>query len=512
MRTALLYIRQSRHRDYKRTVSPQVQEEGCRGLPAVRRCDRVEVFVDLDKSGKTTAGRKEFRAFLNRLLEPPPDVVAVYDQSRTFRNASEALQFRALMIERLPQVAVAMVHGSFERSAVGKFSYTTLAAAHEMERDMVAEKMRDTYRFKAGRGEMVGQVPAGYVRDPETGEVTIDGEVADVIRSIFEEYATGRYGVRGLAHRLNSRGIRVPSMRGEWKGDTVAQLLGNVAYIGKTHTERRRNHQGDLIEARWPALIDQDVWDAVQRQKGLRDRSGGRSHAGGARHYVFGKLLRCSCSRKLHANTIKESIYYRCAGVDATHPCRSLVREALLLPWAQALFEALDELQPIEFADEVHRQSESESAVRSPGALVQLDATLERLGRRFEWGHIDEAAYQAEWKRLQALKSEMAAAEAVVQPSIVLDGILAAWNGSDAQGRRELLGTLFDELDVEDGRIIGYKPRHDHEVEVTALMERVFERRTDARGCATVGREGVEPPQLSRRFYRSRLMNGVTAV
>jgi hypothetical protein len=117
-----------------------------------------------------------------------------------------------------------------------------------MERDMVAEKMRDTYRFKAGLGEMVGQVAAGYVRDPGTGEVTIDSEVADVIRGIFDEYATGRHGIRELAHRLNSRGIRVPSMQGEWKGDTVAQLLSNVAYIGKTYTERRRHRQGDLIE------------------------------------------------------------------------------------------------------------------------------------------------------------------------------------------------------------------------------------------------------------------------
>ena len=30
----------------------------------------------------------------------------------------------------------------------------------------------------------------------------------------------------------------------------------------------------------------------------------------------------------------------------------------------------------------------------------------------------------------------------------------------------------------------------------------LFERRTDERGCVTVGREGVEPPKLWRRFYR----------
>ena len=48
----LIYVRQSRHRDYERTTSPDVQEAACRDLTAVQTCDQVEVFIDLDKSGK----------------------------------------------------------------------------------------------------------------------------------------------------------------------------------------------------------------------------------------------------------------------------------------------------------------------------------------------------------------------------------------------------------------------------------------------------------------------------
>src|SRR6266487_2979415 len=111
MRVTLIYVRQSRHRDYKRTVSPQVQEEGCRALPAVLACDQIELFVDLDKSGKSASKRPDFQRFLARLQQDPPAVVAVYDQSRSFRNTTEALDFFALM-ERMPQVQVALVHGS----------------------------------------------------------------------------------------------------------------------------------------------------------------------------------------------------------------------------------------------------------------------------------------------------------------------------------------------------------------------------------------------------------------
>jgi hypothetical protein len=120
---------------------------------------------------------------------------------------------------------------------------------------------------------------------------------------------------------------------------------------------------------------------------------------------------------------------------------------------------------------------------------AQPDTTLERLGKRFEWGHIDEAAYQAEWQRLQALRAEFTAPATKAEARIVLDDVLTAWREGDAQGRREFLRTLFEELDVRDGRIVGYRPKRDHEVDVARLMDWLFERRTDRRDCSMVGRE-----------------------
>jgi DNA invertase Pin-like site-specific DNA recombinase len=500
IKIGLVYVRQSRHRDYKRTVSPQVQEEGCRSLPIVVGCDKVEVFKDLDKSGKSAAGRKGFQAFLKRLEADPPYVVAVYDQSRSFRNVTEALEFRALLVDRLPHVNVAVVHGSFDRTVIGKFGYTSLAAAREMERDIAAEKMRDTYHYLAAQGEMVGQVPPGYLRDSETGAVTIDEEVAVIIRRIFDMYATGQFSVRNLAHRLNAEGVRIPSLPNGFKGDTIAQTLANVAYIGKTYSGKRRQRQGELIDGKWEPVIDMDVWKAVERQLSLKRPSGGRSHQGGARHYVFGKLLRHQCGRKLHATTIKGHAYYRCDGTSAAEPCRGVIRESTLLPWAQDLFEILDQLQPPGFEAEVERQVTSDTPFRSPGALAQIKATLERLEKMLLWGDLPEARYRAERKRLEALRGELSAP--TLQPSIVLADVLAIWNQADARVRRDLLGALFDELDVWNGRIVGYKPRQDHAAEVVALMERVHAARRTARGLSMVGREGVEPPQLSRRFYR----------
>ncbi|HXM56320.1 MAG TPA: recombinase family protein, partial [Candidatus Dormibacteraeota bacterium] len=292
MRVALIYVRQSRHKDYERTVSPEVQEAHCHALPAVRSCDEVEVYRDLDRSGSSVKKRPDWRRFVDRIVELRPAVIAINDQSRTFRNTAESLEFYALM-ERLPEVEVVFHVGHFERSPAGEFTWTTMAAAHTMERKMTGAKIREAKRYAASQGEMVGAVPAGY-RWEGTGrgrKLVIDDQVAPLVRRVFEEYAAGKYSTRDIARRLNAEGAVLPRFAGGWRADTVAQLLGNVAYIGKTYANRT-HREGPLLDALWPALIDQETWDLVQRYRQTRyGGGGGRKPVSELRSYVFQGLL-----------------------------------------------------------------------------------------------------------------------------------------------------------------------------------------------------------------------------
>jgi DNA invertase Pin-like site-specific DNA recombinase len=472
MSVALVYVRQSRHRDNERTVSPQVQREACLALPAVQDCDQVEVLEDLDASGKSTRGRKGFLTLLERVKAGGVDVVALYDQSRAFRATADALAFYAL-VEQHPEVNVQLVHGRFDRSPAGEFTYTTLAAAHAMERRMVAEKMRDAVHYRAGRGDMVGTVPAGYLREKKTGTVTIDEPTAATVRRLFADYASGRLSVREIARRLNIEGVLLPGAKAAWRGDTVAQLLGNIAYIGRTYSRSRRRQEGEEILAAWPAIVPRDLWDAVQRQLRLRASTrAGRRPRGEPRQYAFGGLLRCACGRKMHSQADGPRLYYRCPGTDAAEACRHLVREDRLLPWAEDVIRRLDALE----SDSQLRAGVAElvgaALPQGADAMAQVDATIDRLGKRYEWGHVTDAAYRAEWDRLHEIRSEL---EGAVRsdPPIPLDGIWQAWQTGDQVTRRELLGLLFDELDVDAGAIVGYKPRQDQAAYVARLMDRL---------------------------------------
>jgi DNA invertase Pin-like site-specific DNA recombinase len=140
-----------------------VQREACLALPTVKGCEQVEVFEDIGISGGKLKGRKAFHRLVERINAADVAVVAAYDQSPAFRNTLDALNFYALM-ENRPEIEVAFVHGHFDRSPVGGFSYSVLAAAHEMERRMNGEKIKAAKRRASALGLPVGEAPVGAIR------------------------------------------------------------------------------------------------------------------------------------------------------------------------------------------------------------------------------------------------------------------------------------------------------------------------------------------------------------
>gem|GEM_PF-2465448 len=495
-RAALIYIRQSRHKVYERTVSPEVQEQECRALPAVKECHPVVIYKDLDVSGGKTKGRAAWVELRERIeahrKEDTPIVVVLYDQSRSFRNTREALEMYALL-ERKPWIDVEIVHGHFDRSPAGEFTYTAMAAANAMERRMTAEKIRAAKAYRSAKGEAVGPLPAGYKWDggDVARQVVIDETTAPIVRRLFAAYATGEYSGAALAHRFNAEGAILPAntgpkeLRGKgWHGDTVMQVLGNVAYIGKTYSISRRRQEGEIIPASWPALIDSETWEAVQRHRARHRRKGGRTgFVSERRYYALQGLLRCRCGRWMHAHHVRDNVYYRCRGADGPDQCPvGTVREATILPWARAVMAGLESLAPRALRDQVEGMTAERTS--APSALANVDESLRRADFMFysakRW---DEAQYLAEVARLTAIREDLTRAIEPGRTPLDFRGVLAQWDGGDAKIRRGLLGSLFDALDIEDGEVAAFKPRADRAADVAEIMECLV----------ATEREGFEP-------------------
>jgi len=90
---------------------------------------------------------------------------------------------------------------------------------------------RTGLREKARQGHLVGNLPWGYLRDPESGIAAPEPELAPLVRELFERYATGQESDRSLAAWLNAKGARTARGRAFGK-DTVRDKLLNSAYCG----------------------------------------------------------------------------------------------------------------------------------------------------------------------------------------------------------------------------------------------------------------------------------------
>ena len=80
------------------------------------------------------------------------------------------------------------------------------------------------------------------------------------------------------------------------------------------------------------------------------------------------------------------------------------------------------------------------------------------------------ARSETDWEALRKERRQ-AKPPQLVDPR--LTGLIAAWDSGDGGTRRELLATLFSDIHVSQGRVVGYTPRPDRQAQVTRLMDTI---------------------------------------
>src|SRR3974390_392651 len=89
---------------------------------------------------------------------------------------------------------------------------------------------------------------------------------AELVRELFERYATGSESDRSLAEWLNSKGQRTSRGRGFGK-DTVREMLVNSACGGYVSGLRSKARS---IRGVHEAIVSEELFDRVQQVRGWR--------------------------------------------------------------------------------------------------------------------------------------------------------------------------------------------------------------------------------------------------
>lgn len=148
-------------------------------------------------------------------------------------------------------------------------------------------------------------------------------EEAAVVKMVFEMYRDG-IGMQRIAYKLNE--MHIPSAKGgKWSREVLQTMLSNVHYLGKVKwnwrptvkkiedgevvVSRPRAEEYLIYEGKQPAIIDQELWDAVQEIRGKiprnpKNKNGFNPLAG---------LMFCECGRAVSARTFKNRGVEYCA-------------------------------------------------------------------------------------------------------------------------------------------------------------------------------------------------------
>jgi site-specific DNA recombinase len=352
----------------------------------------IKEFADHGKRGYDFAGRGGLKSLIEFLADEkrlgrPIQVIVLWDTSRLSR--SDSLETAA----HLHAIREHGVEALFTNAGWTYLNRTTDRVLLNLSQDLTNEAYSKGHGKNSARGRLANvtdrlwngaAAPYGYRRLFRTPDekrrrpylVPGDPQEVETVRWVFETYAAGDLGLRGIATELNRRGVptpyakRYPGRVNKWGAGKVRDLLSNAVYVGTVRWGRKRvgrfavlvkgevkgvteledevrqgkasrndAQRGKTPKAEWheetgchEPLVALDLFERVQLMLGERRK---RTAPRKSDRFVFSTLLRCGvCGHGMVGRTVKGERSYCCSTYleGGKHACSfNNIREAPLL-------------------------------------------------------------------------------------------------------------------------------------------------------------------------------------
>jgi site-specific DNA recombinase len=325
----------------------------------------VQEFVDNGFTG-TNFERPAVQELLELVREGKVGAILVKDFSRFGRDAIETGYFieRVFPLYRVRFISVSDHFDSFDYDGdTGGMEVAFKLLMSEYYSKDLSKKISSAKREKARRGEAVTKNCAfGYMLD-ENRKMVTDPEAAETVRIIFNMYA-GRKSIADIEKRLYEDERPTPAawkkhrwktaeteeFRRVWQKSVILSILYDEQYIGtyiagKTRTtavgsaNRATNAKEDWIRIpdHHPAIISQELFDAVQEKLRIRGEPHRKRKLGTAQRYsaitspLKGKVVCGHCGHTMRLSCTKNAAFHcwftRSAADAGCHKLRVLGSE-----------------------------------------------------------------------------------------------------------------------------------------------------------------------------------------
>lgn len=299
----VIYLRKSRADDPLLTVEEvlskheqMLDEWVARSLPDIGRIPEHNRFREV-VSGETIENRPRVQALLRLIESPDYKAVLIVEPQRLSRGDMEDMGRLVKLLRYSNTIVITLQYTYDLRDERDRELFERELKRGSEFLDYQKRIMHNGRTLSASNGNFIGSVPPyGYdkveVKDGKQTYYTLspNEDEAPVVRMVYELAAQG-HGYTYISDRLYEMGIKPPNRSNGrdvksklWSRATLHNMLTNEHYIGLVRWQRRKTvktvEEGEIIARRpiaekymlspgkHPAIIEKDLWDAVQSRMG----------------------------------------------------------------------------------------------------------------------------------------------------------------------------------------------------------------------------------------------------
>ncbi len=430
----------------------------------------VVEFVDAGESG-TDMDRRGLQEALQAAQEEAFDVLLVHELSRLSRSMFDTLSiFEQLGEANVGFASVKEPNFNFSDPA-SRLMLTMLAALNQYYIDLLKMHTAKSKRERARRGLYNSSItPYGYrhVGDADTPPEILPEE-ANVVREMFERYATGKWSYYDLAEWSRDAGYQTRHGN-NFSKDAIADMLRNRFYQGQVvyHRGQHGQHAEEFYEGQHEAIVSTELWEMCRKMRELRSGSP-RTYQPKYRVYLLNGIIYCDvCGRKLRAQGASAGDYYREMSrsrgfIDCPDSGRG-VRTEVIDNQVGAIFRrmTLPEDWQKELARMVEEDKDWETLENRRARLVAERKRLKRMNIKGVFDD-DPDMFDQELARIRRQLADLpspANLETLGYAADIIEELAEVWDDADKEDRRDLLRIAVRavKVDVPQGRLVTIEP------------------------------------------------------
>jgi site-specific DNA recombinase len=470
---AVIFARVS-SKDQEDGHSLDAQIQSCFEYAIKKSFKVIEQFRVVESS--TATGRPEF-AKMVAFARNQKDKVAVlcYCVDRLQRDFDEQyLELQKLI--RLDKIEIHFVKNEFvehrDMDSSDKFRKNLDVLLANDYRNKISDNVKRSARKKLEEGTILGDSPIGYLNKPrmdkkkEKVEVAIDPIRGDLVKRIFEEYATGMYSMSEICDLISRAGL-VSKKGHRISKSQIELILKNPFYYGYMQ------YKGILYKHVHPALISKELFDECQHVRtGRRKTKSKRTE----QSFILKGLLKCQHCGCSYSPEIKKGKYIYMRPTKSQGDCSYChhLSEKRILSQIEDVLKGMHvpESILIDLNDELKKSSDKEHKHQiQEGNKLQtqyqtIQTRVKRARELYLDGEVSKEEYddmmtdlQAERHNIEVRLQRLTQADDSFNKSIGTIFALASkahslFKSSELEEKRRIITILFPNLEMNAEKLV----------------------------------------------------------